>query len=128
MVESSPEVAEAWVDCIVVTFEAPPVPRRTNGSAIASLVLGILGIVGPLPVIGPILALVFGYQARNDIDRGGGVEEGRGLAVAGIVLGWVGVGMTVLFILLIVLVFAAFGSHSSTAVHIGQQLIVRVRQ
>ena len=70
---------------------APPV-TRTNGLAIASLVLGIIWIYW----IGSILALVFGYVAKNQIDRSGGRQEGRGLAIAGIVLGWVGVGILVI--------------------------------
>jgi hypothetical protein len=65
-------------------------PRRTNGLAIASMVLGILWIYW----IGSILALVFGYIARNQIRERG--EAGNGMAVAGIVLGWVGVGFLVL--------------------------------
>jgi hypothetical protein len=69
---------------------------KTNGLAIASLVLGIVWIYG----IGSILALVFGYQAKAQIDRSRGRESGRGMAVAGIVLGWVGVAGTVLMILL----------------------------
>jgi hypothetical protein len=67
---------------------------KTNGFAIASLVLGIVWIYG----IGSILALVFGYQAKNQIDASGGRESGRGMAVAGIVLGWIGVGLLVLVI------------------------------
>lgn len=69
----------------------PPVvyqPQKTNGLAIASLVLGIVWIYW----IGSILALVFGYQARSQIDASGGAQSGRGMAVAGIVLGWVGLG------------------------------------
>src|SRR5687768_14737450 len=60
-------------------------PRKTNGLAIASLVLGLLWIC----YIGSILALVFGYQGKKQIDASQGREEGRGLAVAGIVLGWI---------------------------------------
>lgn len=75
----------------------PPTAPRTNGLAIASLVLGILWLYW----IGSILALVFGYSAKSQIDRSGGVEGGRGLAVAGIVLGWVGVGTLVLFLALL---------------------------
>ena len=64
-----------------------PPPRPTNGMAIASLVLGIVWIYW----VGSILALIFGYQARKQIaERGDG---GAGLATAGIVLGWVGVGV-----------------------------------
>lgn len=66
------------------TAVAPP----TNGKAIAAMVLGILWLCG----IGSVLALIFGYMGKQEIDDSGGVERGRGMAVAGIVLGWVGVG------------------------------------
>ncbi len=68
---------------------APPPPTRTNGMAIAALVLGIVWVYG----VGSVLALVFGYSAKAEIDRSGGAQTGRGMAVAGIVLGWVGVGL-----------------------------------
>ncbi len=58
--------------------------------AIASLVLGILWIYW----IGSILALIFGYQARKQIAAQG--DWGRGMATAGIVLGWIGIGLLVL--------------------------------
>jgi hypothetical protein len=75
---------------------APPQPAvKTNGLAIASMVLGILWLYW----VGSILALIFGYQAKAQIDRSGGRETGRGMAVAGIVLGWVGVGLFLLFVL-----------------------------
>jgi hypothetical protein len=71
-------------------------PARTNGMAIASMVCGILWMYW----LGSILALVFGYVAKSQIDKSHGTQTGRGMAVAGIVLGWVGVGFLVLFILL----------------------------
>lgn len=77
-----------------------PVPTRTNGFAIASLVLGIVWVYW----IGSILALVFGYIAKNQIDRSGGTQTGRGMAIAGIVLGWIGVA--VLLVLIVLLAFA----------------------
>jgi hypothetical protein len=61
-------------------------PRSTNGLAIASMVLGILWLYW----VGSILALVFGYIAKNQIRERG--ESGDGMATAGIVLGWIGVG------------------------------------
>ena len=69
--------------------------------AIASLVLGIVWLYG----IGSILALIFGYLAKGQIDQSGGSQTGRGMAIAGIVLGWIGVG-----ILAIVIVAAAASS------------------
>lgn len=68
---------------------------KTNGMAIASLVLGIVWVYG----IGSILALVFGYLGKNQIDASQGRETGRGMAVAGIVLGWIGVGLLVIVII-----------------------------
>ena len=64
--------------------------------------LGIVGIV-LCPLICCILALVFGYQARNEIDASGGMIGGRGMAKAGIILGYVGLAFTALWILVIVL-------------------------
>jgi hypothetical protein len=60
--------------------------------SIASMVLGILWIYW----IGSILALIFGYIARRQIRESG--QVGGGMAVAGIVLGWIGVGTLVLII------------------------------
>jgi hypothetical protein len=71
-----------------------PPPRRTNGLAIASMVLGIVWLYW----IGSVLALVFGYVARKQIRERG--DAGGGMAVAGIVLGWVGVGILALFLLI----------------------------
>jgi hypothetical protein len=70
--------------------------------AIASLVLGILWLWW----IGSVLALIFGYIALNQIKLRN--ESGRGMAVAGVVLGWIGVGTFVLFATLL----AASGSDS----------------
>jgi Domain of unknown function (DUF4190) len=78
-------------------FQTPypgyPVARRaTNGLAIASLVLGILWIYW----LGSILALVFGYIALSQIKERN--ESGRGMAIAGTVLGWIGVATLLLTI------------------------------
>lgn len=83
----------------------PPPPYRpvpsTNGMAIASLVLGILWVYW----IGSILALIFGYVAKRQIAETG--QSGRGMAIAGIVLGWVGVGTLVIFIVIIIIAAAS---------------------
>jgi hypothetical protein len=74
---------------------AQPVPQSTNGLAIAGMVLGILWLYW----VGSILALVFGYVARGQIAASGGRQGGGGMAMAAIVLGWVGVGVLSLVIL-----------------------------
>jgi hypothetical protein len=80
--------------------------------AIASLILGIAGVAACLGPLGAIPALILGYKARDEIDRTGGVQEGRGMAVAGIVLGWIGVAITVIAIVAVILI-AVLGSSTS---------------
>jgi hypothetical protein len=80
-----------------------PIAKATNGMAIASMVLGILWIYW----IGSILALVFGYVALSQIKKRN--ENGRGMAITGVVLGWVGVGI-LLLIFVIALVSAIANS------------------
>lgn len=70
----------------------------TNGLAIASLVLGIIWIYW----IGSILAVIFGHIALSQIKKKG--QEGKGLAVAGLVLGYLGVVTLVLLIVFAVAV------------------------
>jgi hypothetical protein len=82
---------------------APPPPggRKASGSATASLVLGIVGLV-VCPLICSVLAIVYGKRARRDIEGSGGRLTGGGNATAGIVLGWIGIGFSVLFLLLVI--------------------------
>jgi hypothetical protein len=64
------------------------VPTRTSTLAIVSLVSGILAWVC-LPFVGALVAVICGHLARSEI-RGSvpGSIEGDGMAVAGLVLGW----------------------------------------
>ena len=87
-------------------YAHPYVQRTTNGLAIASMVLGILWIYW----IGSVLALIFGYIARGQIRQRG--QSGDGMAIAGIVLGWIGVG--VFLLIFVVFVFGGIVSSTST--------------
>ena len=70
----------------------PPYPpaSRTSSLAVVSLVFGILTWC-VLPFIGALVAIVCGHMARSEIRRApvGSVIEGDGMAVAGLVLGYV---------------------------------------
>lgn len=90
------------------TTGARPVPvapggGETNGKAIASLVFGILWLFG----LGSLLAVILGHMAKKEIDRSEGRQSGRGIAVAGLILGWLGVAGFIGFILLTAGLFAA---------------------
>ncbi len=67
----------------------------SSSMAIVSLVAGILGFTF-LPFIGSIVAVITGIMARREIEASRGALGGQGLATAGLVLGWVGVGLSVL--------------------------------
>lgn len=90
-------------------------PTRSNNSmALVSLIAGIAGLT-VLPGIASIVAVITGHMARRQIAETG--EEGSGLATAGLILGWVGVGLIVLAVVGFVLFFifiAAAGSATSS--------------
>jgi hypothetical protein len=65
-----------------------------SSTAVISLIAGILGLT-LLPVIGSIVALITGSMAKKDIARSMGRLGGQGLAQAGIILGWIGIGLAV---------------------------------
>jgi hypothetical protein len=75
----------------------------TNGMAIASCVCGVGQVVGG-PIAG-IAAVVLGHQARRQIRETG--EQGDGLAVTGLVLGYIGLGVVLLAIVALLLIGVA---------------------
>lgn len=79
-------------------------PRQTSTLAIVSLVTGILGWT-LLPWLGSLIAIVTGHLARGEIRRAPDRLEGDGLAVAGLVLGYAMLALTVLGLLVVVLFF-----------------------
>jgi hypothetical protein len=60
----------------------------TNGLAIASLVCSLFFWVWG---VGAILAIIFGFIARSQIRRSGDTQQGGGLALAGIIIGFAGI-------------------------------------
>jgi type IV pilus assembly protein PilA len=80
------------------TFSGVPVaagPHKTSGLAIASLVLGIF-LFFPLS----IPAIIVGHIALSQIKKSAGGIGGRGLAIAGLVLGYLGIAL-IPFVLII---------------------------
>ncbi len=68
----------------------------THILAIASLILSILGMLPVLPLIGSIAGIVTGIIARKEIRNRPDLYTGEGTAKAGIILGWIGIGLIVL--------------------------------
>lgn len=82
---------------------------RTSTLAVISLVAGILGWT-LLPFLGSLGAIITGHMARSEIRRSAGTVDGNGLAIAGLVLGWGSVVVTVIGILLAVMFFGGIAA------------------
>jgi uncharacterized membrane protein len=66
----------------------------TNPLAIASLVASIIGICCG---IGSIVGIVLGFVAKKQIADSGGTQGGDGLALAGIIVGFATLALSILF-------------------------------
>ncbi len=81
---------------------APPTGAKTNTLAIVSLVASLIGLVSG---IGFLVGIICGHISLGQIKKTG--EQGRGMAVAGLIIGYVGI---VLSIIVTILFFAVFAS------------------
>jgi uncharacterized protein DUF4190/uncharacterized protein DUF1707 len=73
-------------------YYQPLVIRKTNGFAVGSLVCGVI------PVFCGIPAVILGHNARRQIRKSG--DRGDGMAVAGLILGYLWISLLVLIIAL----------------------------
>jgi hypothetical protein len=87
-------------------YAYPPPPRGTNTMAILALVFAF--------VFAPV-AIPLGHVARRQIRQTG--EDGDGLALAGLIMGYVFTGLTVAicvgYVIFVVALFGAMGATSS---------------
>lgn len=70
-------------------------PEKISSLAVVALVSGTLGIT-LFPLIGSIVAVISGRLAKQEIDESGGTLGGNNLAQTGLLLGWIGLGLTLL--------------------------------
>ena len=83
-------------------YPPPPMPAapptvHVAGLAVASMVCGIMGWFYAIPAI---CAVVFGHIALSQIKKSNGWKTGRGMAIAGVVLGYVWIGVWAAIIIL----------------------------
>jgi Domain of unknown function (DUF4190)/zinc-ribbon domain len=96
-----------------------PIPRKTtDGMAIASLIMSIVGFLFwcIMPVTA-VLAVVFGYIGKRRIEESKGTLEGDGFCTAGIIVGFIEIGLMVVFgiIWAIIAIYAATSNASAMA-------------
>jgi hypothetical protein len=78
---------------------------RTDGLAIASLIIGILALVCSVGCLGVVLgptAAIMGYISRQRISSSGGAVGGGTLALVGLILGIVGFVVSLLVLIAII--------------------------
>ena len=83
--------------------------KQTSSLAIISLVSGILGWT-LVPWLGSLVAIITGHMARAEIRRNPETMEGDGIAIAGLVLGWLSIALTVLAIFAVILFFGGLAA------------------
>ena len=96
-----------------------PTPRTTNTLAIISFICGLLGLVGSIPSVGVlnIVAIVMGHMARSQI-RQNPNEDGAGMALAGLIMGYIGLLIVPLMMLVaLVIVMMIYGITFSAAIN-----------
>jgi Domain of unknown function (DUF4190) len=72
-----------------------------NGLAIASMVCSFFFWIYGIPAV---LAIIFGFIARGQIKRSNGMQQGGGMALAGIVIGFIGIAIGIALIVTLVVV------------------------
>jgi hypothetical protein len=88
-----------------------PAAPKTNVLAIVSLIASIAAFVF-LPFIGSIAGVITGHLALRQLKTNG--ENGRGLAVAGTIVGWVGLALSIIVGVFVIIWFVAlFGAAGS---------------
>ncbi len=79
-----------------------PLVKPCSSTATLSLIFGILAWL-VLPFIAALPAVILGHMARGEIRRAGGQLGGEGQAMAGLVLGYIQLGMVLVALCLVLL-------------------------
>ena len=79
-------------------------PKNTSTYAILSLAFGLMAWL-MAPLLGAIVAVVCGHLARAEIRRAHGAIDGDGMAMAGLILGYLQIALAVVFALVVAIFF-----------------------
>jgi hypothetical protein len=100
-------------------YYGPYPPRQeSSGKALASLILGVCGLF-TIPVLCSALAIVFATQARAEIAESQGRLGGASNAQVGLVLGWIGLAIGVIEVVLALILVALIANGSDLSLAFG---------
>ena len=99
------------------TPPGPGAPPQTNGKAIASLILGVFFFLLPAAIV----AVILGHMSLSEIRKSAGRLKGAGLAIAGLVLGYMGLAVIPILIIAAIAIpnlpFARIAANEATAMN-----------
>ena len=88
--------------------------KKDSGLAIASLICGIAAWI-IFPVVAAIAAVVTGHLAKKEIRNSGGMIGGDGMALAGLLLGYIQLGLAVIGIIILIFALMLFSTSGNGA-------------
>lgn len=106
---------EELVESLQSKAQLPKVPQEpmythhTNGFAITSLVLGIMSILGGAMYLGiftGIPGVIFGHLSINQINKSPEPQSGKGMAIAGLIMSYLGILFTLCIIAFVIFMFS----------------------
>jgi len=77
-------------------YYSVPTPQ-TSGWAIASLICSIAGMV-MLGAVFSVVGVIFGHVVMREIKNSNGWRSGQGMALAGLIVGYIGLGLSLIVI------------------------------
>ena len=90
-------------------------PKTTSTYAILSLAFGLMAWL-MAPLLGAIVAVVCGHLARAEIRRSPNPIEGDGMALAGLILGYLQIALAAVFALVVAIFFGGLAAAIATAI------------
>lgn len=88
-----------------------PGMQQEAPSATTALVCGILGFLCIIPAV---MGVIYGKRTQQEIAASGGRLGGAGKGQAGLILGWVWIGLTVATVVLYIIAFGVAASQSGS--------------
>jgi hypothetical protein len=93
-------------------------PPATNSMALTSMILGILGIFVAF-IFTAVPAIICGHIARKQIRESGGAQSGDGMALTGLITGYLMTLLTLLFIVGAIIFFFYVSNEISSSSGLG---------
>lgn len=96
-------------DQIPQQYTTIPTQPKDSTMALLSLIFGIAAYF-VLPGLGALVAIILGHLGKSEIRKSAGMLKGNGMATAGLILGYVQIGLIVLSVCALIFVLPALGS------------------